>query len=225
MARATRTYGHFCMAARSLEELGDRWALLIVRDLLVARRRYTDLMERLRGITPKTLSQRLKALEAQGIVQADREQGRREVWYELTPTGRDLAPVLEELTLWGFRHLRRPREPGEPLHPEHLLQALRVVLARSPLPQGPARWGFDFTDDGTYALDFDGRHWTLAPTETPEADVVITTTANAWAQYLTSAPPQRPSNPTDLDVSGKRSAVDAFWRAIALFPNGADQGR
>jgi DNA-binding HxlR family transcriptional regulator len=212
------------MAARSLEELGDRWALLIVRDLLVAPRRFTDLMERLAGITPKTLSQRLKALEIQGIVRADREQGRREVWYDLTPSGRDLAPVLEELTRWGFRHLRRPREPGEPLHPEHLLQALRVVLARSPLPQRPARWRFDFTDDGTYALDFDGRDWTLTPTETSEADVVITTSSDAWAQYLTTAPSQRPSHPADLDVSGKRPAVDAFRRAIALFPNGADQG-
>jgi DNA-binding HxlR family transcriptional regulator len=225
MARDTRTYGHFCMLARSLEQLGDRWALLIVRDLLVARRRFTDLIERLGGITPKTLSQRLKALERQGIVQVDRAPGRREVWYELTETGRDLAPVLEELTLWGFRHPQRPRDPGEPLHPEHLLQALRVVLAHSPPLQRPVRWCFDFTDDGTYTLEFDGRQWSLTPSKTTETDVLITSTSDAWADYITTAPRLRATDPAAVDVAGRRPAVDVFRRAIARFPNGADQAR
>jgi len=221
VTRDTHTYGHFCMLARALEQLGDRWALLIVRDLLVARRRFTDLMDRLGGITPKTLSQRLKDLEAQGIVHADREAGRREVWYELTPTGRGLAPALDELLLWGFRNIQRPREPGEPLHPEHLLQALRVVLGRVPPPRRPARWSFRFTDDGTYTLAFDGEGWTLTAIETVDADVSVTTTSEAWAQYLTTAPSQRATTPPGVDIVGTRSAVDAFRRAVARFPEGA----
>jgi DNA-binding HxlR family transcriptional regulator len=222
MSRATRTYGHFCMLARALERLGDRWTLLIVRDLLVAPRRFTDLIDRLGGITPKTLSSRLKDLESQGVVRTDREPGRREVWYELTESGRELAPIVEELTLWGFRNARRPRAPGEPLHPEHLLQALRVVLGRS-APTRPARWCFRFTDDGTYTLECDGRGWTLVPIETPDAEVVITSSSEAWAAYLTTVPEDRPRDPTGISVAGKRSAVNSFLRTIAMFPNGADQ--
>ncbi len=62
MARATRTYDHFCVLARALERVGDRWTLLVVRDLLGGPRRFTDLMARLGGITPKTLAQRLREL-------------------------------------------------------------------------------------------------------------------------------------------------------------------
>jgi len=221
VTRDTRTYGHFCMLARTLEQLGDRWALLIVRDLLVARRRFTDLMERLGGITPKSLSQRLKDLEANGIVRADREPGRREVWYELTPAGRDLGPALEELLLWGFRHTQRPRQPGEPLHPEHLLQAFRVVLDRGDGLRRPTSWCFRFTDDGSYTLAFDGNDWTLSPTETRDADVVITTTSEAWATHVTAAPADRRRRPSDIDVAGKAGPVASFWRAAARFPDAA----
>ena len=91
MTRNVRTYDHFCLTARALERVGDRWSLLVIRDLLTGAKRFTDLMDRLGGITPKTLSQRLRELEDAGIVTADREPGRREVWYRLTPAGADLA--------------------------------------------------------------------------------------------------------------------------------------
>src|SRR5215831_15926693 len=95
MSRNVRTYGHFCLTARSLERVGDRWSLLVIRDLLTGAKRFTDLMDRLGGITPKTLSQRLRELEDAEIVAADREAGRREVWYRLTPVGAELRPVLD----------------------------------------------------------------------------------------------------------------------------------
>jgi len=87
MERRTQTYGHFCLLARTLERVGDRWSLLVVRDLAHGPRRFTDLMDTLGGITPKTLTQRLRDLEEEGIVVADREPGRREVWYRLTSAG------------------------------------------------------------------------------------------------------------------------------------------
>ena len=90
MTRNVRTYDHFCLTARALERVGDRWSLLVIRDLLTGAKRFTDLMDRLGGITPKTLSQRLRELEDAGVVAADREPGRREVWYRLTPAGADL---------------------------------------------------------------------------------------------------------------------------------------
>ena len=87
MTRNVRTYDHFCLTARTLECVGDRWSLLVIRDLLTGTKRFTDLMDRLGGITPKTLSQRLRELEDAGLVAVDREPGRREVWYHLTPAG------------------------------------------------------------------------------------------------------------------------------------------
>ena len=99
-----RTYEHFCLLARTLDRVGDRWSLLVVRDLLSGAKRFSDLMDRLGGITPKTLTQRLSELEDAGIVNADREAGRREVWYRLTPAGTDLAPAIDALSWWGLRH-------------------------------------------------------------------------------------------------------------------------
>src|ERR1700748_53091 len=113
MTRNVRTYEHFCLTARTLEQVGDRWTLLVIRDLLTGKKRFTDLMARLAGITPKTLSQRLRELEAAGLLIADREPGRREVWYRLTPAGADLAPVIDALRIWGLSHAWRRPEPGE----------------------------------------------------------------------------------------------------------------
>src|SRR5262249_19650541 len=130
VSRETSRYGHFCLLARTLERVGDRWTLLVIRDLRSRPLRFTDLMERLGGITPKTLTQTLRALGADGPVRADGDPGRREVWYQLTDTGRALGPALDELLDWGLRHTVRAPAPGEPSHPEHLLWALRVALER-----------------------------------------------------------------------------------------------
>src|SRR6516164_7953325 len=97
MTRNVRTYNHSCLTARTLELVGERWSLLVIRDLLTGPKRFTDLMDRLGGITPKTLSQRLSELDSAGIVAVDREPGRREVWYSLTPAGADLRPVIDSL--------------------------------------------------------------------------------------------------------------------------------
>lgn len=221
MTRDTRSYRHFCLLARALEQLGERWSLLIVRDLLVGPRRFTDLMDRLGGITPKTLSQRLKDLEANGLVQVDREPGRREVWYELTPAGSELRPALAELTAWGLRHNQRPRQPGEPLHPEHFLEALRVVLDRTAAHRKPTRWQFRFLDEGSYTLAFDGTDWTLAPAADADADLVVTTTSEDWARHITTPPSERPDPPRGVDVAGKPVAIRSFKDALTRFRDGA----
>ncbi len=136
MTRNVRTYDHFCLTARALECVGDRWSLLVIRDLLTGPKRFTDLMDRLGGITPKTLSQRLSELDGAGILTADREAGRREVWYRLTPAGADLGPVIDGLNWWGLRHAWRWPQDGEPLHAEHLLRsAIRAIDLRRRRPR------------------------------------------------------------------------------------------
>jgi DNA-binding HxlR family transcriptional regulator len=206
--------------ATALEQLGDRWTLLVVRDLVAGPRRFTDLSERLAGITPKTLTQRLRELEKHGLVEVDRVSGRREVWYRLTPAGQDLEPVLDELLYWGLRHALRPRDPGEPAHPEHLLWALRIMLEREEVEIGPVSWVIRFVDDGTYLVRHDEDEWTVASGDVDDPDVVVSTTRDAWAQFITTAPAARSVEERDLQITGSRRAVKAFLRAIEVFPFG-----
>ena len=222
MARATRTYDHFCVLARALERVGDRWTLLVVRDLLGGPRRFTDLMARLGGITPKTLAQRLRELTEAGIVEVDRAAGRREVWYRLTPAGDELAPAVEALALWGLRHARRPPLPGELVHPEHLLKAVRLVLNQAPLPSHPLAWRFHFARDGEYTLGFDGHTWTLdSQTDTSAPDVVVHTTSEAWLKFLATPPDERRAAEQGIDLRGTAPEVERFTRLLARFPDGA----
>src|SRR6266516_4261614 len=90
---SSRPYRHFCAMARSLELLGERWSLLVVRDLLLGPRRFSDLARSLGGITPTRLTERLRHLQAVGVVQRHRPPVRREGWHRLTEAGHDLGVV------------------------------------------------------------------------------------------------------------------------------------
>jgi DNA-binding HxlR family transcriptional regulator len=99
---ATRRYGQYCAIAKSLDVLGDRWALLIVRELQIGALRYSELQAALPGIATDMLATRLRELEAAGLVSRGPDDAKR---YELTPRGRDLRPVLEALAVWGLGEL------------------------------------------------------------------------------------------------------------------------
>src|SRR2546421_2548446 len=105
-----RTYKQFCPLARSLDILGERWTLLIVRNLLVGPKRYKDLLDGLPGIGTNLLAARLRELEAADIIE------RRvlpppagSAVYQLTVTGEALQPVLIAIGRWGGRFLGPPR--------------------------------------------------------------------------------------------------------------------
>jgi DNA-binding HxlR family transcriptional regulator len=209
--RNVRTYDHFCLIARTLERVGDRWSLLVIRDLLTGPKRFTDLMERLAGITPKTLTQRLRELADTGLVTADREPGRREVWYQLTAAGRELEPVADALNWWGLRHAWRWPQPDEPLHVEHLLRAVTQAVDKTAGDHEPARWHFRFPDDD-YLVESDGHRWLLAATG-PEAraDVTVTATVETFAQFVFAAPG---APELDITIAGHTEAVQRFRRLI-----------
>jgi DNA-binding HxlR family transcriptional regulator len=214
------SYGHFCMAARALERVGDRWVLLIVRDLADGPRRFTDLQERLGGITPKTLSTRLRELEGNGLVSADRAPGRREVWYSLTPAGADLKPIIEDLAYWGLRHALAPPEPGEPVHPEHMLLALRILLEREHVLVDGADWVLRLVDDGTYTMRGTADGWSVAQGASDHPQVTITATKEAWAQYLANLPEARAGLADRVRLDGSPQAIASFLETIAAFPFG-----
>ena len=213
MTRNVRTYDHFCLIARALEQVGERWSLLVIRDLLSGPKRFTDLMKRLAGITPKTLTQRLRELADAGLVAEDREPGRREVWYQLTDAGRELETITDALSWWGVRHAWRWPRPDEPLHAEHLLRAVAQAAERTGADHEPARWHFRFPDED-YLIESDGDRWQLTTTSpaTP-ADVTITATVEAFVQFLFGPPGQ------ELDITGRPEAVRRFRRLITALPD------
>jgi DNA-binding HxlR family transcriptional regulator len=99
-----RSYGDPCGIARALDVVGERWALLIVRELSFGPKRFTDLRSAL-GASPNVLSQRLDELEAAGVVEQRKAGG---ALYELSDWGRELHPILLELGRWGARSAHRP---------------------------------------------------------------------------------------------------------------------
>jgi DNA-binding HxlR family transcriptional regulator len=205
-------YGHFCLAARSLETVGDRWSLLIVRDLLLGRRRFSDLQRLLTNATAKLLTIRLRRLEAEGIVTRHHEPGRREVWYELTEKGRDLAPVLEALLRWGLQYERYPLGADEATHPEHLMQGLAVALNARARLSTPCVWRFEFHEGGSFNLAFDGERWSLDGTA-GNADVVVSTTARAWGEFVTRSRARRLPTP-EIRLIGAADRVDELVEAF-----------
>jgi len=104
---AARDYGQYGGVTRALELVGERWSLLIIRDLLVGPRRYGDLAGGLARIPSNILSARLKELQAAGIIR--RVPHSRVIVYDLTDYGRELEPVVLALGAWGFKALDEPR--------------------------------------------------------------------------------------------------------------------
>jgi DNA-binding HxlR family transcriptional regulator len=120
-----RSYGQYCPVAKTLELVGERWTLLVVRELLVGPQRFTDLHAGLEGIPRNLLADRLRDLEAAGIVvKRDLPPPAARSVYELTDAGRDLLPVVGALARWGLEHLPPP-EPGEVVSP-----TLRILAER-----------------------------------------------------------------------------------------------
>jgi DNA-binding HxlR family transcriptional regulator len=121
-----RTYGDPCGIARALDLVGERWALLVVRELLLGPKRFTDLRAGLPGASPNVLSQRLRELERAGIVRRRKLGPPASVWvYELTDRGLELEPVLLELGRWGSRS---PAKHAAELSVNALIIALKTMF-------------------------------------------------------------------------------------------------
>src|ERR687895_665957 len=173
-------YRQYCALARTLDVAGDRWVLLIVRELMPGPRRFTDLIDGLPGIARNLLADRLRALEREGIV-ARRElppPAARQV-YELTGDGRDLAAAMGPLIAWGVRRLGE-RKPTESFRARWPAVGM-VALADREAAKGVSETyqylvgssAFHFTvDDGSIELH-DGR--------AQDPAVTLTTDEETWA--------------------------------------------
>ena len=133
-----RSYDQYCSVARALDVVGDRWTLLIVRELLLrGPARFTDLRNGLPGVATNLLSTRLKELEMGGLItRADAPPPIATVLYELSETGRSLEPVLKALGLWGLRFMADER-PDDAFQVEWLAYAPAWFTTDAD-PSGPA---------------------------------------------------------------------------------------
>lgn len=132
----SRRYGQSCPVACALDLLGDRWTLLIVRDLFFGRGRFQDLLASLPGIAPNVLSDRLKLLEEHGIVtRRFYSDHPPRAAYLLTESGQELGTVIGALACWGARHA------GSSLTPVHAVcgQELEVVVRCPRCGEQPGR--------------------------------------------------------------------------------------
>src|SRR5215216_6982025 len=146
----TKRYEEYCPVAHALCLVGERWALLVVLELMGGPKRYTDLADNLRGIGTNILASRLRDLEAAGVVTKRKlpPPAASQV-YELTEYGRGLRAALRELALWGARSLGPPTAEDE-LFPGWLENAVDIILA--PLAP-PGRFVFHVGDEVASLVD------------------------------------------------------------------------
>jgi DNA-binding HxlR family transcriptional regulator len=218
-----RTYKHFCMMARTLEVVGERWSLLIVRDLLPGPRRFSDLASGLGQITPTRLTDRLRRLEAAGIVVREPPSAGREVWYRLTDAGSDLEAAVDSLVAWGIEHTLEPPRRGELVPATPVMIGTKVWLARYAVaPRKAVAWTWLFRDDDDpYTIRFDSGGWTLAREQAEAAAVTVATSVEAWARFLTTPPGHRRLPQEGIRLEATRAEALRLVRAFRAEFTGA----
>jgi DNA-binding HxlR family transcriptional regulator len=171
---AHRSYEQYCPVAAALDVLGDRWTLLILRELTIGERRFTDLKESLPGIAPNLLADRLRDLQTAGLVeQRELPPPAARTVYAATAEGREVVPVLRALARFGARRL------GPPADDVHVRQRMAVygLLAPYHVPE-PAGERFHarlHVDGETYDVLTDGADLSLRrrEDEVPDLDLVL----------------------------------------------------
>jgi DNA-binding HxlR family transcriptional regulator len=199
--RVSRRYDQYCPIAHALDLIGERWSLLVIRELLHGPLRYTDIAARLHGCSTNMLAARLRALEEGGVVERYRlpPPAASQV-YRLTPYGDRLRPVMQSLALWGAQSLGPPTADFAP-EPGWLLGALDVGIG----PLAPAGT-FEFHVDSEVAslVDGQGRAGPAA-----EADVVVTTDAPGFYHLFVDG------RLDGVEIEGDRELLERLVASIA----------
>ena len=217
-----RTYEDGCAAAHALDLVGERWALLVVRELLLGPKRFTDLRAGLPHASPNVLSQRLRELEGAGVVR------RRKLpppaasrVYELTEWGEELEPVVISLGRWGARSPSRPRDAG--LGVDSLILSLRTMFdpraAEGIAASFELRLGEDVfraeVADGRFEIDRGGAEQPAAAIEADPATLA--------ALVYEGRPLDEALRSGKVEIEGDAEAVERFLTLFVL-PEPASPG-
>ena len=209
-----RRYDQGCAVAHGLDLVGERWALLVVRDLLMGPKRFTDLLAGLPGASPDVLSQRLRELTEAGVVHRRRLSPPAASWvYELTPWGSGLAPVVVGLARWASRSPGMPY--NAPLGTDSVMLSLKALFAATAAADfhatiavhiGDERFGIGI-GDGELAVSRGALDDPDATLETDQATLLwLLRTDGALDEALAGG---------NLRLAGNRDVVERFR---GLFP-------
>jgi DNA-binding HxlR family transcriptional regulator len=214
-----RKYGQGCGTAYALDLVGDRWALLVVRELVLGPKRFTDLREGLPGIGPNVLSQRLKELEEVGVLrQRVLPPPAGSTVYELTEWGAELENIVVALGRWGARSPAMPREAE--IHPEWLMLGMRATYE----PEGepvPAVYELRFGDEVFWARVDDGK-LRVGRGAPDEPDAVLTAEVETIAQMIRGElKPTAALRSGAVQLEGDRQAFQRFPSLFSFPPSAA----
>jgi DNA-binding HxlR family transcriptional regulator len=217
-----RRYHQYCPVARALEVVGERWTLLIVRELLLGPRRFTDLADGLPGIGSSVLAARLAGLEQSGLVaKRTMPPPAASVVYELTDEGSGLRPVLAALADWGMNLLGRPRTDDD-VHGRWLVLGLAVAANSAPsVPD--ATYELRVDDEAFHVRSHDDGHFRSAQGPAPDARARITLTTDTLAA-IASGELEVPSRRADrlVAIDGDAAAANRLLESLAHVRAGTD---
>ena len=180
-----RSYGQYCGLAHALDLVGQRWSLLILRELLTGPKRYKALLQRLPGIGTNLLAKRLKALEARDLIARQRLPPPASTdAYVLTDLGGALEPVIVGLARWGYRSLPPPT-PGATHVAEWALLAMKAVF-RADQAQGVMDEYEYHVDDAIFHVRIKNGHLTTHEGPTPYPDLMLETDAETFLALVSS---------------------------------------
>ncbi len=209
-----RRYEDACGTAHALELIGERWALLVVRELLLGPKRFSDLRRDLPGISANVLTQRLEGLEAVGVV------ARRKLpppaaaqVYELTAWGYEAEPMIQTMGRWATRSPLH--DSGLPLSATSLMLSFRTMFDPARAKGAAARLGFRLGEE-TFIVEIGKGRITAERGEPDGAEVVITGTAHAVAGVVYGGVPVEEMEAQGaLKAEGDRAVLGRF---VTFFP-------
>lgn len=218
-----RSYEDGCAGAHALDLVGERWALLVVRELLLGPKRFTDLRAGLPGISPNVLTQRLQELEQASVVVRRKLPPPAGAWvYELSDWGRELEVVIVELGRWGARSPTLPREAA--LSIDSIILSFRAMFDPAAAKGFKASYELRFGEDRFYAKVADGKI-ELARGSAERPDAVIETDPNTLAALVYDGGDLAAAlRAGELKYEGDKPAVKRFLTLFTLPERAAASG-
>ena len=210
-----RSYDQYCALARALDVVGERWTLLLVRELLLGPKRYKDLLAGLPGVGTNLLAERLRHLEQLGLVQRRTlPPPAGSAVYELTELGRDLEPAVIELGRWGAHFLAEPRE-RDAMQPGWFFVSLRATFRPELATQLRKSYEFRIEGDAFHVI-IDGAELTTAQGPGSEPDTVVSTDLETFVALLAQL--VQPGEAVDsgaVEIEGDAADLSRFVEIFA----------
>jgi DNA-binding HxlR family transcriptional regulator len=220
MGATKRRYDDACGTAHALDLIGERWALLVMRELMLGPKRFSDLRSDLPGISANVLTQRLEGLESAGLVLRRRlpPPASTQV-YELTPWGYEAEPIVQSLGKWAARS--PAHDPTLPISATSIMLSFRTMFDPERAGDFRARIGFRLGAESFVAKIEDGR-FENGRAQTEGADVVFEGTSTGVAAFVYGKQPIEVLQEAGmLELKGDRAVADRF---ATLFPLPAKVG-